>query len=663
MRNLEELARRLASEDAEERREAAVDLGRSGRDALPLFFRAMGDADWRVRKTAVEGIVALEGEQVIAGLLGALNAPDNAGARNSAIEALISINGPAVDALLANLSTHDPDVRKFIVDILGEIKDARAVPALIERLGDGDENIRVAAAEALGKIGDRRAVDPLLECLARSDQGWLDYAVAEALGAIGDERALGPLLAALGRSGLREPVLEALGRIGNAGTIGPLVAGLGDPLRIVREVSVAAVWAIYKKSTPPDRKRIIAAVRAGMTAQAADLLEDILAQSTGDLQKATIILLGWSGRDRSLRKILSLLNEESLEDAVALALEQVGPAHTGLLVEALASGNALVRRAAAQALGFLGVQGADEALYPLLNDENGHVRSAAAEALGRMRSAKACGRILPLLTDEYVSVQESAIEALAAIGDESVLQGLLSDFSAHKPALRRNIVLLLGRFSSEQAGEALAFALKDEEPSVRTAVIQGLGRASGGRALQSLMLAITDDDAEVRMMAAEALGRTQAPEARDALVPLLKDSDIWVRAAAARGLGTIDGARTAEILVEHLAQATDIFLLAIVETLGRGREPLALRPLLGLAGHPDPEVRKTVLTALAAYDGEDVLQACIARLDDPHWCVRKAAVQALQNRRTDAVDTLLEKIAGTDADMTVRRAAKEALGR
>ncbi len=123
MPDIEALGRKLQSTDAEERREAAVELGRAGRQAVPLLFRAMGDKDWRVRKTAVEALVAIDGEGVIAGLIKALNAEDNAGARNSAIEALVQIGGPAVETLLPVLTTPDPDVRKFVVDILGDIKD------------------------------------------------------------------------------------------------------------------------------------------------------------------------------------------------------------------------------------------------------------------------------------------------------------------------------------------------------------------------------------------------------------------------------------------------------------------------------------------------------------------------------------------------------------
>ena len=98
MPDIEMLGRKLESSDAEERREAAVDLGHAARHdsgAVPLLFRAMGDADWRVRKTAVEGLVSIGGARVINGLLQALNAPDNAGVRNSAIEALVQIGGPS----------------------------------------------------------------------------------------------------------------------------------------------------------------------------------------------------------------------------------------------------------------------------------------------------------------------------------------------------------------------------------------------------------------------------------------------------------------------------------------------------------------------------------------------------------------------------------------
>lgn len=663
MLTIEELGKKLASSDTEERREAAIDLGSAGSEAVPYLFRAIGDADWRVRKTAVEALVTISTSDVLPGLLKALESHDNAGMRNSAIEALVQIGEPSVEALLGKLDDPDPDVRKFIIDILGDIKDTRPVPALIARLEDGDENVRVAAAEALGKIRDTRAVDALLVCLARYDQSWLDYAAAVALGQIGDERALGPLLNALGRSSLREPVLESLGRIGSASALGPLLAGLADPLRIVREVCVIAINAIYKKSAVLARQKIIATARAGMTSEAIDFLEEILITSEGDLQKAAILLLGWSGREQSIRTLFNLVREEDIAEVVSQALRYFDRTQAEFLIEYLASDNALLRAVVAQVLGELGMVSAEHALMRLLQDENGHVRSTAAEALGKLRSRQAVASLLATLSDEYESVQESAIRALAMIGDESVIDHLVKDFSSRDAGLRRNIALLLGKFSSDQAMNALTFALKDEEPDVRKAVVQAFGGVGGEKALRSLLLAVTDDDPEVRMLATEALGSSNSPEALEALLPLLRDTDIWVRAAAARGLGRIGGARAADALVAHLDTASDIFLLAIIEVLGTLECSSGLDRIISFAEHPDPEVRKTVLSSLAGCSGEAMLQTVVSRLSDEHWSVRKAAIDLLSLRRTRAIDALLSRSAEHDPDIAVRMAAKEALGR
>lgn len=662
MATLDHLGEKLESADAEERREAAVDLGRSGRAAVPYLLKALGDRDWRVRKTAVEALVTLGGPDVTSGLVRRLSAEDNAGARNSAIEALALLGSQAVEPLLSLLTTKDPDVRKFAVDVLGDIRDGRAVPGLIERLKDGDENVRVAAAEALGKVRDRRAVDALIASLAANDQGWLDYAAAEALGEIGDARALGPLLAALGRSSLREAVLEALGKIGNVNTLNPLIHGLADSLRIVREVSAVALLSIHRSAGQDDRPRIVSAVRTAIGERALAMLEELIDTSGGELQRAAIAVLGWGGRTGAVPKLLSLLREEELEEPVVQALRSVGPAGATELIGRLHDPNGLVRRAAAMVLGDLGRREAENELIAMLADENGHVRGTAAEALGRLGSTAAVPGIAGLLEDEYENVQECAIRALAAIGDESVLDGLLRDFSSREAGMRRNIVRLLGRFGSERASEALVFALKDEEPAVRKAVVASLTSQRGDRAVRALMLAITDDDPEVRMLAAEALARTGTVGAGDALIPLLSDEDLWVRAAAARGLGRL-GARTyGSVLAGHLPKATDIFLLALVDVLGAAAVPEALEPLLAFEAHEDPEVRKTVLHALAGYDWARVRPLVLARLFDPHWSVRKSAVELLRRRRDGSTDEVLARLESEDPDASVRQAAREALG-
>ena len=164
------------------------------------------------------------------------------------------------------------------------------------------------------------------------------------------------------------------------------------------------------------------------------------------------------------------------------------------------------------------------------------------------------------------------------------------------------------------------------------------------------------------MLAAEALGMRNAPETLPALISLLEDGDLWVRATAARGLGAIGGETAGKVLTMYLEAATDIFLLSIVEALGRCVYPPAQEKLSGLIGNPDPEVRKTALTVLSAYTGQAVDRIVIASLSDPHWSVRKAAIEALKLKRDPRAESLLEAMSRIDPDTAVRRAAQEALG-
>jgi HEAT repeat protein len=470
-------------------------------------------------------------------------------------------------------------------------------------------------------------------------------------------------MAALGRITLREPVLEALGKIGNEHTLTPLVAGLSDPIRIVREVSMAALSAIYRKSGQATRQTIARTVREGMSEETVALAEQMLGSTAGELQKACLAVLGWAGREHSISKLLALLTEEELEEPMAQALIAM-PSGTGTtLLAYLSDENALVRRTVARVLGEFGRSEAEDPLIKLLGDENGHVRSMAAEALGRLRSRKAVAPLLNLLADEYKSVQESAIQALAAIGDQSVIERLVKEYTLQDVPLRRNIALLLGKFATAGAADALVFALKDEEAEVRKAVVHALGNLPEERSLRPLMLAVTDDDPEVRMLAAEALGRLSAPGVSEALISLLEDQDLWVRAAAARGLGRIGGAQTTQLLASYLDKANDIFLLALVEIMGKLRVGQAQAALLRLVEHDDAEVRKVVLTALANYSWDAVRPAVVSRLSDPHWSVRKAAIEIVRQHRDAALEALLATMAAGDADKSVRQAAMDALGR
>src|SRR6266700_2662335 len=120
----EQLITQARSSDPDARQKAASVVSQSGDDRdLPLMFELLGDKDWRVRKTIVDGFVREPRGEIVEGLLRSLSDSDNAGKRNSATEALARIGEPAIEPIVRRLRReHDIDVRLSLVNLLGDLR-------------------------------------------------------------------------------------------------------------------------------------------------------------------------------------------------------------------------------------------------------------------------------------------------------------------------------------------------------------------------------------------------------------------------------------------------------------------------------------------------------------------------------------------------------------
>jgi hypothetical protein len=89
-----------------------------------------------------------------------------------AVEALGSMNQPAVTPILVELTLHRRwQIRERAVTALGTLKMRTAVSALLYALDDPSAEVRSAAALALGRLGDPRALPALAVALERGVSG------------------------------------------------------------------------------------------------------------------------------------------------------------------------------------------------------------------------------------------------------------------------------------------------------------------------------------------------------------------------------------------------------------------------------------------------------------------------------------------------------------
>ena len=226
-REIEKQRVRLASGDAEERREAVTRLGAMARaDSSRAALPALKDASVIVRATAARAVLSLPAGEAAAALLPLLS-DKNEFVRRETAYALGQTRSRAAVVALATALARDKEagVRGAAAVALGQIGDEAAVPVLTEAIGrriarsgflnritfrrtEENEFVRRSAAIALGQIGSRAAVPALIGALANERAGDdLRREAARALGLIGDPSAIPTLRAALTA---RDPYLSEI---------------------------------------------------------------------------------------------------------------------------------------------------------------------------------------------------------------------------------------------------------------------------------------------------------------------------------------------------------------------------------------------------------------------------------------------------------------------
>jgi HEAT repeat protein len=279
---MEEAKAMFTSHDPELRRQAVMEFAMAG-SVRPLL-QAISDSDWRVRKTAVDALVDIGGEEVFEGLFNALFSEDNAGARNSAAEAFVKTGPQAAASLCKRLSEPDADVRKFIVDIIGEIADKSSISDLIGMLDDEDENVRASVIEHLGKMKAVEALDRLVHIMRTEDQ-WLAFTAAAALGEIEDKRAVAPLIEAAADIYLREAALDALCRISDESAWDVFLEYLSDSAQVIRQVAVKGLSRVLMSA--PEKGRYIDSLKNSMTGDTLSFLSSCLQEEDRSSESAS----------------------------------------------------------------------------------------------------------------------------------------------------------------------------------------------------------------------------------------------------------------------------------------------------------------------------------------------------------------------------------------
>jgi HEAT repeat protein len=243
-------------------------------------------------------------------------------------------------------------------------------------------------------------------------------------------------------------------------------------------------------------------------------------------------------------------------------------------------------------------------------------------------------------------------------------EDLVEQLNSADPAKRRDAARELGVLGDARAVPALVEALRstalddDDEDLMahasRAAAAVALGRIGDPRAADALLAACADPF-KLGSAASTSLGMLRPPPL-DALVAAARGENSWTRARAASALGEIGDPRGADVLLVLLRDSEDVVKRAAASACEKTRDPRAVAPLVALLVDESTTsfVRIYAAMALGAIGDRAAVDSLMDQTASPDSNVRRAAARALGRIGDPRSRALLERLAASDPDKTVR---------
>ncbi len=555
---VEQLAQALFDEATLVRQAAAWALSQLGEAAAPArsqLTRALSDDDSKVRWGAAAALGKLgEHASLASDALVATTHDRDVDVRCAAIAALrtVPINGidAAAKALCECLRDAVTDVRGEALATLSvclpnwdHATTTQVVPSIVTSLADEDQAVRLAAAVLLSDLG--LAAAPAIPKLASSTGDLDEHVRAAAIRALqhfADEiDRQGNLVDDQQRETVRRPCELATRALSDVGQNSAEAVRLANRFRqLVAGIQLTANEQPETVKSGLGASRFSQSTSRGLPAElpvSSDAADLSLNMNSNSLVRWFGCVLGilalsglaWAMRrvfagrlarksvsadDRNdLRNLLSTTATEHSADADPIDAHVVTAVMASRLTQTLRDGPDDARRAAAMALGRLGLRAIDVVpqLAAALRDADPRVRAASAFALSSCGSHahEAVPALRAALADTHAAVRCRAAFTLGQMGSaaKAAVNELARLVSDPDLSVRRNSASALGGIGSD-AAEALpqlTRAAADIEVGLRRCAVAALGLIDPMAMEFTLRRALSDVDAEVRQYAQAAL--------------------------------------------------------------------------------------------------------------------------------------------------------------
>jgi len=499
----------------------------------------------------------------------------------------------------------DDTVRWAAINTLGSLGERKAVKHLLNLLKD-EENIDIKRKiiEALGKTGDVYCTTHLLEILKNEKKKNLCLSAVKALGEIGDEKVVKKLLGILEYEDkdMKLKSVESLAMIGSKEAVKPLfLRVLYDESSNIRKAAVKAIEKIDPGCSVDPLLKALTYKNPEVRIHAMEALE----------------IIKWE--QKNIEERMAFLFAKRDYDGLC----EAGEPAVKLLQKLLEEEDKEIKLKIIKKLKDTGKSGVREILLKSLEDDDKEVRRAGAEAIEELGGIiggtyhKANFLFSKEEWEELGKLEKFAAEAFTrALRDndrEIKIKGL-EFFEKTKIGISTEIVV--------------DWILKEMDEEIQEKLIEFIQKTRDSSITARLRELVNDRDKNTRLRAIKTLGFKGSGGA-DALIPLLNDGSFSIKCGA-------------------------------IESLGKIKDNICLRPLIELFKDDSREIRKKTLDVLKEF-GPPAIEALIPAFKDKDEKISRRAVEAFAVMDSPSVEFLTEALNNNDRE--IRRKAVIALGK
>jgi len=461
--------------------------------------------------------------------------------------------------------------------LFGKLGEQEILNKLYQVMDDRDFNIRCFIIDILGEIKNKSAADPLAEMYAEEENERVRASIVRVLGQLGGARAVSIVKKAIDdpTPRIRANAIEAIIYLKMPELYALLAPRLTDPHHRVRANAAITIYRLKLSASMPaalktltsmfessDEEDVVSALYA-FGEIASDESLGYIAQGINSsrmrVKHRAILSLGQTGFPKAADYLIDILrssHNSMIKNTVTQSLISLGKAAQDALVGALSDADVFEHKYIIKALSPIADKRLNEILEKTAHEEIGSIKRSLLhiERLESIAQKDAVIILIDSLREQVTEAKENVMSILAILcGNTKSIKSIIRNL--HHP----------NRFSRANAIEALEQVGKKEIvkeliPLIETAQggIKSVMPAGGQDALLSIQELLSSHYQWIRAAAVFALGQLQAVEQKTAIAQLVKDPYELARANAIEALRRMNGESDAQLFRDALNDASPL---------------------------------------------------------------------------------------------------------